>query len=63
MTRYVARPRMMDAQAPDCFGQVLMDRSAPLTVMDAPGRDTGLLDAKGNPLYAMPDPIGFRPHE
>jgi hypothetical protein len=60
MTRYVAGPRLMDAQPPDYCGQVLIDRAEPLTVIEAPGRYTGLLDANGTKLYAQPEPIGFR---
>lgn len=52
MTRYVSRPRACDWDEPGMF--------VGTTVYDDGPSDTGLLDARGHPIYRMRDPIGFR---
>ena len=60
MTRYVSRAaQRSEADAPNPYDPVKY-QSAPLVVFEEPGRNTGLLDIRGNPLYALPDPIGFK---
>lgn len=54
MPRYATRPR---AEA-DCDWWA-NDAPAPLTVCDHEAVDTGLLDARGETIWRMPNPIGF----
>lgn len=56
MPRYRSRPRNRD---------YLDDQAAPplphpITYVQEPVK-TGLLDAEGNPIYRLPDPVGFLP--
>lgn len=55
MPRYVAKPR---AEA-DCDWWSRSDAPPVPTVDDHQPRDTGLLDANGNTIWRLPNPIGF----
>lgn len=54
MPRYATRPRM----EADCDWWT-NDTPAPLTVSDHEAVDTGLLDANGDTIWRLPNPIGF----
>lgn len=55
MPRYATRPR---AEA-DCDGWSMGPLLDSVTVSDHEAIDTGLLDADGNTIWRMPNPIGF----
>ncbi len=59
MSRYVTRPRLCDCdrEEDDAFRPETM-------VDDYKIVDTGLVSARGDPIYRVPSPIGFgREHE
>lgn len=54
MARYVTRPKADDDYWPETAPFITS-----LTVSDHEAADTGLLDADGNTIWRLPNPIGF----
>lgn len=55
MSRYVIRPRRAEGGWWEAPAQALPFP----TVVDAGPVQTGVVDVEGNPIYRLPDPIGF----
>lgn len=59
MTRYQARKQTRASDDPWMTEWKGYPMVPDISVDDATGTPTGLLDHKGNPIYRMPNPIGF----
>lgn len=58
-SRYVSRPKRAYYYS-EVVGNVLAPQSITVVEVGESHEETGLLDARGNPLYRVKDQIGFR---